>query len=544
MYHAKKFIVYASILTVLLYILAFVPYIRSYVHLPQNRVYLWSEFYSLDFLGYLTIVRHGYRGDKDFPMTHWISPQYQSNPPKTNQMLEYVWLGNIARYINVDPLLIMHASRILFSLLFFFTSYLFITYVFKENVYRYVAYTLLLFAAPISIPWENNMFRIPIDYRIYGDFFGRFIMNKQHHILAFITIILSLISLTRFFDNPKRIVSGLLSACLIAIASWLYIPSACITAGFVGLGFLVLIFRFNKTKSFSYYFLCGSFLLLYILCSISSLPDVTQLTHTFINTEKYSLIFIQVKEFLLLQGVFVFFSLFAVKKLYTSNKSIHLFLIPWIFIHPIATFYFEKLTDRSVVRLYDTITPLMYATIASIGLYECAQFISKKTHLKKNMAIFFLISGILLSGSATWIKIFHLYPCCLYNGIFNDIDRGLWNNLIWLQKKDPSKVVVSGPYIGTYVMSLTDHPVVAQWYMQLGDESGMSYKLYNLFSGKMLDKEVKEFIHRYHISYLVYGEDEQEMNSFIGSFNHYTNIFTPVYQSGKVILYEVNKSVM
>jgi len=113
---------------VLVFLLISIPYLAGVISGGNEFVFTGFLSNPLDGNSYLAKMIEGYQGDLSFKLPYSIDPGEGSYI-----FLFYIFLGHIARFLNVEPMIIFHLTRIITFIFLYFVLYQFIQHFFEKD---------------------------------------------------------------------------------------------------------------------------------------------------------------------------------------------------------------------------------------------------------------------------------------------------------------------------------------------------------------------------------------------------------------------------
>jgi len=113
---------------VLVFILISIPYLAGVISGGNEFVFNGFLANPLDGNSYLAKMIEGYKGEWSFKLPYSIEPGEGSHI-----FLFYIFLGHIARFLNVEPVIIFHLTRIITFIFLYFMLYQFILHFFDKD---------------------------------------------------------------------------------------------------------------------------------------------------------------------------------------------------------------------------------------------------------------------------------------------------------------------------------------------------------------------------------------------------------------------------
>lgn len=513
----KEFLLF--FLFVLIYnIFSYVPVIRNYQVAPTDRYYWGGDDFPFDTTGNLTNVREGYNG-------HWLRfSKFTSTieGPPTFLKFEYIFIGQLARLLNTDPLVMYYVTRIALSLIYFAILFIVVRKLFSGLVQQGVAYTLLFFSTSITLShW--TYWQAPVNKLLYDALaLVRYSQATHHYLLGGICALLSLWFLARVLDKPKDVWAFFLSSVFGFFCSWFYAPnSVAILSGFP-LFLLGKWFAFPKSSRFVRLILISGILfgyamfliapILYVKVAISGVWD----WNVYAVTEKLVPFTLTMAEYFYIMGLVFPFAVLSLPYIIKSGNTFLLLLAPWVFIHPLGTFFLADLLEINKLRYFLSFYFVVFGLLAAVGIRWVADVIAKIT--KKNVApvIMILLTAFVIgSGYQTYKVMWGKHNICFCSNYLFDFGypkKDIMDAIFWLRDNSAEDdVVLSGAFAGTLVPAFAGNRAYVTWWFRLSAPERYFPLLYDLerfYRGDMLSGEAEDYLEKNRISYVFFSDEE------------------------------------
>jgi len=523
--------------SVALYILAYFPVLENYRNKPSDRVYLGFTASPIDTLGHLTGIERGIMG-------YWLMDSYITTAIPGNWFFVktiYYLAGHIARIIRLDAVTIYKLLTLFLSVIYLFTVWALVRYVFKNKNRRIMAFGLILFSAGIIIPgsgtgWET----IGSDMQV----FQRMVNFEPHYMLAAITIIWTLIFTSRYFEskNPKWI---FLSLFTILISSHSFFPPAIIFI--LGLA-IYFVIKFIITRQLKQTL---NEMLRTLFIAISGLIPIIYLWYssrfydmnTMVRSENLVPARFGLWDYFFLVGPVTIASIIAIPVILKKSETLTLMTLSLAIVHPLAVVCFSGKIGVNQLRFLQT-PYFVYLGILSVFGFE---FILKIIRPKRLKFIISVVIGILMViPSLETYKQSFLYPQKFR--YFDNLDFGYpkyddYEAYRFIKNTYKDRIILSKMTSGTSLMALTpNRAYVSSWIgSQLGETTQILLILTgvsNFFSGKMKDNDACMYLKDNNISLVYFGQQEKNTNTWSGGSGKLTyKCLKSVFGNGTVEIY-------
>ncbi len=233
--------------------------------------------------------------------------------------------------------------------------------------------------------------------------------------------------------------------------------------------------------------------------------------------------------------VFIAWIPLLAKKTY-QNKLLVLLSI-WAFA-PFALFFFLKLLPINFQRLLQSYQFVPLSILATIGIFDIATFIKKLLPISVTTTV---ISMVLISyGAVAFVHAYAIRNIPILLNLYNVfVPNSFIRILDWLEKNEPLEVVVlSGDYMSSMIPAFTRHRVVIGKSDAAPDYFEKQRLAFALFDDKLTQGEAYDFLHRYGVSYIIYGGDTRP---FIQTKSYAFPFLKEVATDGSVSLVRVQK---
>jgi hypothetical protein len=529
-------------ITLFLYGCAGYPILKNYLTVPKGYFYYPTESMALDFLGYLTIVEKGYEGKWQGYFNHWIDPKLREQQTFTIAQIEYVALGHLAKIVHVEPYVMMIISRVVLSFIFFLVVWWISSKMFSTLWKQIVTYIFFLFATSITLPFNVAEMTMPVVFFFIGNTFERYIMTKQHHILAGITFFPALYFLSRSIDGKKWKFSLFLGSVFLLLSSHFYSPGIVIFCMVFGVSLMYRFFIKSFRKNFLLHwkrYLISSITI--AIVTILPIIHISQTVKLFYPTEKYGFIWSGHFLYMLAVGTLYLLALIGVPKMVKSESFMTQYSGFFILLHPVIAVLFQPILQRSMRRTFEIPYQLFFAFGAVYGTTVLIKFLSQKFHIKQSIGIIVCIAFVLVPSIKTYFLC--LQPDCFCN--LPPFDYGYpkteyMDVFKWLKEHTkPTDVILSGHHSGTLIGAFAGNEVITNWWMRMEDVNYWEYDLLREFYPRrnMTDRGAQKLLEMYDAKYVFYGEEEKTLSKGVDRLGYYP-FLKLAYESGGTKIYK------
>lgn len=518
MIHRRKFgeRVYVICLTVTLLALSYIPVFVNYRTVPADRYYFGGNSFPLDMLGNLTTVREGYLG-------YWRKPSkvvaWTQHFPQEYKF-EYILMGQAARLIHLDPIVMYKVFQLTASISFFCLSYWFLARIFANTFWRVLAYTMVLFSGGIFIPiknWNENTNVLGIVGESIN-VFQRFTRVAPHYLLSHILILILLYFLARVLENPKRIGSFIFSTLCGLLIMFLFAPALMVV--YLTLPFYICIIATKAFKmKISWNIVRTQFVVLtcFVILTILPIINVQFFQSAVLSAEKVIYIRLGMFHYLLSVGPLFILSLYSLPYVYRSRNTLLLLFAPWVIVHPLMIIIAQQFNLFSSRRVFQTPYVFIFAVLAVYGLINTITALRlryKKITSLHMMSLFLVI--MFLTGSFGYTLSYKFGFNCFCTDFpypYGHPKKEVMKSIFWLRDASShTNVVLSGVHTAVLIRAFSGNTVYADWWMKLAMPPNYYesiQRMVTFYSGKMDQTEALRFLQHYNISYILYTDEER-----------------------------------
>lgn len=534
---SERFWIIAS--SVLLFLFAYAPFVRSYFEAPRDRWYWGAEEYPLDLIGNLAIVRQGYAGN-------WLAhANYSSTMPDPSSILkiEYILIGHAARILHTDTTLMFFLVRFVISVIFLLVIYRIISSLFSSRLERVAAWLLILFAPSIMKPGD---YTIGFYYFAVVDVLVtyRLLLAMPHYILGGLFGILSLFFLAKVLDRPSDRKSFGLAVAAGLVTSLVYAPTmVLILSTFPVYLLLTVILKKLHTQKWESVLSHISILFSYAMVVIVPIVYVRWVVaygwqeYRASHMEKLNPFSTSFIEYILIIGGTYFMAIMGIPQIIRQQRALPLLLFSWIPIHPIGVFLLTPILGLNEIRFFLTPYFVVFGILAVYGIRFLTSLAAQKWRRHIAVIVIGLIFGVGVYAYEANYNRTHLCFCMQRYFTFAYPKRDLMGGMFWLRDHTKeSDIVLSLYHAGSLVPAFSGNRVQVSWWFRLVEPPNfypVMNQVFAFYRQAMTANEAHEFVKSNHIAYVFYGEEEQNPRWVPYPF------LTEVYRNSGVIIYRV-----
>lgn len=209
------FIILAA--SVALLLLSFYPILYRYQITPAGRLYVGTEFFTQDFAGYVSTINQGRKGE-------WFYKDKFTNEnlPSTMLYFPYLLLGQMARILNLNALVMYHLARLGLGVLYLLLTYQITKLFFPQNaktdsIKRIISFLLIIFTSSLPMFTEGKLSPSSLSQTTAEiQVFTRYAI-QPHYLLGNILLLFLIFSVLRLISNVKKKAGNLFYSSFIAI---------------------------------------------------------------------------------------------------------------------------------------------------------------------------------------------------------------------------------------------------------------------------------------------------------------------------------------
>lgn len=519
------------------------PLVLQYFHAPPGRSFALIHNNVQDFYFYQSLMNEGANG------AYLTSDPYTTEPHQSSIIFSYfVWIGKIAKILNIPYAYIYHFLRLSISIIFLLFTFYFIFLI--KIPYPRLTYFFFLFASPFMRITEEfgKTIRAPYMHWWTGLDPIRRAAYLPHHMFGALGLIISLYLVIRFHQKKgkKHLYYLFIFSLLLA---FIHTPSLFIILIILPPTIIIYTLRNSNIHKFfgSLVYQFFSLSVYWFTGLIVLLIMVSQTNHGFpwsqyINWEK-NLQFPLNKELIGTFGILLPLSLLGLIRSLLSKKFDRILIGCW-FLAPLLLIPFSYQLGISNIRLLQGVPFLSLTILACIGLETIMDFInsSRGTPLsgatKANFSLLIIIIIFLIFSlpTLTWSlndQIKEFWP--IYGNVYPDIRL---NNVFYFinQNFPPKTITLSTFYTGNYLPAFTST-------VSFIGHSGYTFDIdkkqalaNTFFTGKMPTADAKKLLQDYKIALIFQGPEEKPIYPSL----LYPQLLKPIYNKEEVTLYIPN----
>jgi hypothetical protein len=508
---------------------------------------------SADYYFYLSLMRQGAAG-------HWLTTiPFTTESHRASVVFTYfLILGKLAHVFNLSMEVGYLLARIGGSLLFFTSAWMLIKKI--KTPYPTFSYLIFLFASPFLRPvTENGVSTItPFLYWWTGIDPIRRASYLPHHMMGGFLLVTLLTVIINFFENKKSsspLRFFLITTILLTLILLIHTPSLLIfaitisfTIGFFILKKIIRDLKENKVfslkeiahrdtnpKIIQLIVILGICLML--MLSFAYYMGLDPLWKHALEWEKtLQLPFAQ--EILGGFGILLPFAIIGSVLALKKNSFPYLLICCW-FLLPLLLLPIASIFGISNTRLIQGAPFLPYSILCTIGIEWAFNYIVKiKKTLAKPMMVL-VISAFLIQSTTTlfWsykdiIREYWTY----YTNIY--LDKNLFTAFDFINTNyKPDTIVLSTFYTGNYIPAFSHTKSYVGHFGYTQNLEQKQKEVDAFFSGKLSDKEARDFITSRQITLIFDSEEEKQMHTN----PIYPSILKSVYVNSVATIYELKK---
>lgn len=517
---------------------------ENYTHPMPGRVYLGFNYFPLDTLGGLGGVQAGYRGE-------WLHyPQTTTAIPAAGKIsrVEYILIGQLARFIRVNPFNLYWIVRFLLSGLYIWAIWQLTLAIFSKPVSRILAVLLSLFGTGIVI--ETTYKGWSYYHTSDAQVLLRFTLARPHYMIAGILFILSVLFLEKALRRRSKRDLGV--SCMLGFGSMqpFFPPMLLLIMGFIPYSIMRIIHdgwkKYFRTEfaMLSIYAIFSSLPLIY-LKYLGQFYDY----NLFQKMESLFIIRFSWWDYLALVGMESVWAVLALICIVRKNNRLLQLLLGWIIFHPIMILWGAGKLQINPLRFIQTPFAVVMGILAVVGIEGMSAYITK--HLPKFRQLFFAGIGIffsvqvLLSWKAYWMSWWYMTTRDPYesNNSLGYVAERDYKAMQWLETHvSYADIMLTFITNGTLIQSLTPHKVFITDWIKANEVPG--YKdiintLIAFYGGSMTPTVAKNYLKQYQIKYVYYGTEEERVHrEYPGPYFPYPGL-VPIYKEDGVVIYQV-----
>ncbi len=571
---SKKNLVFLFLISLILLILQYLPYIYHVRQTPPDRVYLGAERYTPDYYIYLFYTNQGF-------LNRTTVSDFYTNEPHEDSLVhvEYLIMGKIGSLLGFSVITTYYFFRSLFLIIYIFASFWFITKFIKDSLWQKLTLILSFFWGGLFWPEVTNT---GLNLKSYFDFYqppdliNRLTFEPHKLIgMGLFLIILNVIARTSYYGHrTKQSIKYYILLPLLLVVGFIHGITS-ISIAFTIIFYLLLVsllkllrhkFTLKTLLSFSPFFPIIVFLILpvfYWQRVFATNPVWYNVFYTwekyFTNIDRLAPLVPTIIGYLFTIGPLIFLSLIGLKKFLNDHKQTGLFILSFLLSNIFLFFLGYIVLGTSKHRFFQTPYLLVWSILASYGLREFADKItisagdsasvvrgffslfSKKTPPAiRALAGPALITTLLLFGLPNLKQgldrqlyqfgtppnlEFLAYPA-----------KTFYQGLLWLKKNTTTNdIILSLPTAGNIIPAIPGRKVVVGDYVHTYRFAEKLSLVTKFYKGQMTNIEAKNYLQKEKVSFVFWGEEEKN----IGDYPAKTEFLKEVFRNKDVVIYQV-----
>lgn len=532
-------------LIILMQVLSYLPIARNYLVAPPDRYYFGQGDYPIDMLGNLTIIRDGFLG-------HWgrinkITSWYQKIP--WNFKFEYVLIGQTARLLKIDPLVMYRLAVLIISSTTMVLYYFLLTKIFSKKSDRIIAFLLTLFACGIYFP-GNDWKAFPMALKALGNttVFQQF-TAAPHYLLGHIFSLSSLFFLAKVLTRPHKIRYLILMIIFSFLTTIVFAPTMFLIL--LSIPVFIIFKALLTLRTHGKITILGTLLfilLLYILAALIPIGYIRFLQTSIADAERVIRINLSIGQYLFAVGLVFPLAVLSFPAVLKAKNNLLLLFFSFLIAHPLAVYLVQEFNLFSSRRLFQTPYIFIFAILATFGINTIYKAInSLKLRISLRLIQIILILVIFISGifsyelsieqSTACFCITYPYP---YGYPEKEVMEGIW----WLRDNTKEEnTVLSGLNAGLIIPAFAGNKVYISWWMELAkppEYPNTEDTMFKFYKGKMNPQEAREFLIKNKIDYVFFGDEEKFQAA--GKDLSFYPFLQKVFQKGDAVVYTVSRS--
>jgi hypothetical protein len=471
--------------------------LTQYLNPPPGKVYSGSFGFPGDFFGNLESMRKGWLG-------HWRHfPKLTSTltGSKSFMKLDYLTLGQISHWFQIEPALFFHLTRLTLTIIFLLLSYQIICLIFKDRQTRLSAFILALFSTAVG--WSKLMdFWTPLTVFQRAAYY-------PHYMLGFVLLLWTMILLVEVLGRrswPKLLLAGLLGMAAALIHSPVII-SLYLSFPF----YLIITFWQMKDKRKIF----GRLKTLLIFTLISCLPLIyfkkVSLVYPWNLVLKLDLLyslnrFLGVKEVILGIGPTAILAVIGAWLAIKSRKTWLLILAPWSITYLIGFFWLGQIISANGIRFLQTPFFIFLGILSTLPLSKLAQKIRISPVW---LSLLILVPSLGAYRQSLDINRYNFSRQFDYVFISTELKQAY----SWLRDKATEKeIVLSAPNNSLLIVSLAGNwTYLTPMAEPLSEFPALKYNLFKFYCQGYDQMWAKNFLIKENISWVFYADEEKNL---------------------------------
>lgn len=512
------------ILSFMVVLIASIPYIYGYFTAPQGAFYTGIHTVNMgDTYSYLSWQEQAREGHILFKELYAV--ESQSAVIFHPLFLIMGWVGWLTGLSNI---FVFHIFRVILGFIFLIVVYRFISRFFSDPMWRKVCFYIILFGAGFGWIVSGQVSSFDLWASELIPFLS--IYESPLNLLSLILIIFSFQNILLYFSDDKKYRLVILGGILLLL-SFIH-PYDIITIGFSYIAYWIAIYLFKKNLHLLWHGLKGGLIVLFI-----TLPGLIYLYIIFHNPVIHSWIESNVRLSMSVWNYFYGLGIwlplaiigFSVELIRNRSKE-NLLLFAWLAITGVLLFQPFFLFQRKLsLGLF---VPL--SIFATYGLLHVKELFNLQSRELLNRLLIILLI-VISSGSLVVIMVNDVVvystnqvPYYLPQGYF---EAGQYIK----QSTEKDAVLLSSFWPSNILPSLTGHPVFYGHGDQTPNVAIKSEEQNEFFKGNDINWK-GQFLKKYRISYIVFGDVEKQIGYKDPSGIPFIK---PVYTKGGTTVYKV-----
>ncbi len=510
------------------------PIFHNYQAAPKDVYYFGTDGYPLDTLGSLDLVRQGYNGQWTAHMRYTSVWEF----PKTFVKFDYILVGHVARWLEIDPVTALHVSRIVTSIAFLVCLYYVIRYVTPDPMTRIVAFLLVVFTTSFPFPGHNSSFTM-----IATSVFYRFGLYPQHYIGSGLCTIISLYFLSRAAESAGNWILLGLASVFGALGAFLFGPNLLLVVGALALYFMIFLvwkpLRVSlKGKHIPFVWMVSMFV--YYAISIA-IPLVYINIHWLSQggpdggMEYLNPFWIPVFHFVAAVGLVYPLAFFAIPTLVKNRNKLLILFALWLIVMPVSVYVLPAMVGLNQYRFFLTPYTVPFGILAAIGIAEISRWIHGRLSIVPRAIVSLVLVSFVIAASLSIYKKSFIVDCFCTVPAFSHPSSDLIAATGWLKEHtQPHDIVLSGLVNGVFIPAFAGNDIYMNWWLYLSGRPNSSVIIATadtFYQGRMTPQEAYAFVRDYHIAYVLVGADEPKNLPY--------TILVEVFRSGSTVIYKV-----
>lgn len=487
--------VWAFIISLITVFIANIPILFGYIKTNLEFYYTGTTIASEDNLSYLAKIYQGYQGKWEYNIPYTFIPH-----EGVKIYLYYLFLGNIARFFNISPIIIFHTARVINGLVLLNTIYFFITQMIDDSHQR--RYMFLLTSISSGLGWVlilfNQYYSSDLKIPESNTFFS--LMETCHFSLSQALILITFYLLISP-NQPLKCVKiyHLITIAIVAILiSNIYPFALLIIIGTTGLH--VLIERI-KRKLWQHEIIIRLLVFTFISIPIgASIYFSVQKNSLFAIWQNQSLtISPPFWAFLSGYGLLILATIPGARWISRKNPALIKILPLWILVTIIGLYSPTTLQRRFSLGLH-----LPISFLAGFGIMKILEP-NSNNKISRLLSRFFLI--VTSITSMLLIIVWLASVMGNNNRLFLSYDE--IQSISWLQESQlKNQVILSSPQLGVFIPAFSSHRVVIGHEWETPNFKDTNHLVTQFYSPSSTSETRKRLIKEWQVDYIILGPRE------------------------------------